>query len=367
MNDKNMSILLKNYKDHLNMMNDGLHDEVYKWDAVRYFQDNWDIDEDNFGAMFENAVSLSGNIMNSNNHPAEGIIEIAKYEDEAVRTLFRELFAEDGGDLKVREDKIQDFIDKSEELRKQYASENWRFAQDFRSALVYLSLYSPDDNYLYHPTAVQKIVTYVEIGRELGNGKNFSLAKYYKFCDEIREVLEKDEELLNSHDELLRETAYPDTMHHILTYDFISCAENYQLYDNLTVSKKATRGTSKEIDAHVQRIDQMETECRQIKEKLESLTKEIEVLFCYNMKGLDVNHKKYGAGKVTEQEGNHLTVDFTGVEKAFLLPEAFANKFLTSEKAEVAEHYLLLANKVKEVKSLRNQLKLEQYELDLER
>ena len=57
MNSKNMSILISNYKQHLQKMNDSLNDEIYKWDAVRYFQDNWDIDEDNFGAMFENAIS----------------------------------------------------------------------------------------------------------------------------------------------------------------------------------------------------------------------------------------------------------------------------------------------------------------------
>lgn len=33
-------------------------DEKYKWEAIKHFQDNWDIDAENFGDMF-NAFSAS--------------------------------------------------------------------------------------------------------------------------------------------------------------------------------------------------------------------------------------------------------------------------------------------------------------------
>lgn len=367
MNDKNMSILLTNYKEHLKVMNDSLHDEVYKWDAVRYFQDNWDVDEDNFGAMFENAVSLAGNIINNTNHPAEGIIELAKYEDDTVRSLFRDLFAEDGGDLKVRDDKIQEFIDKSEELRKQYATDNWRYAQDYRSVLAYLSLYSPDENYLYHPTAVQRMVECIEVGKEVGNGKNFSLTKYYKLCDEIKEAIEATNDVVKAHDEYLRDSAYPDPFHHILTYDFISCVEAYQLYHNVTISKRSSRGSSKEADAHTLKIEQMESECHELAQKIKLLSREIQLLFNYSIQGTWVTHKKFGKGKITEQVGNHLTVEFNGTVKTFLLPEAFSNHFLTSEEPEVFENYAALAIKIKEEKKLKNQLTLAEYTLELQR
>ena len=363
MNDKNMSILLKNYKDQLKVMNDSLHDEVYKWDAVRYFQDNWDVDDDNFGAMFENAVSLAGNIISSTSHPAEGITEIAKYDDEAVRNLFRDLLAEDGGDLKVRDEKIQDFIDRSEELRKQYAADNWRFAQDYRSALSYLSMYSPEDNYLYSPTALQKLVDCIEIGKEIGNGKSFSLTKYYKLCDEIRETIEANQDVVKAHDELLRDTAYPDHLHHILTYDFISCAETYKLYDNITVNKRASR-SSKDADAQAMKLEQMESECKEIAQKIERLTREVKELYKYQIKGMQVTHKKFGMGQIMEQVENHLTVAFQGIEKVFLLPEAFSNGFLVAQSPEVMDHYMILANKIKEGKQLKNQLKLVEYELE---
>ena len=359
-----MSMLLANYKEQLKVMNDSLHDEVYKWDAVRYFQDNWDADEDNFGAMFENAVSLAGNIINSTGHPAEGIIEIAKYEDESVRNLLRDLLADDGGDLKVRDEKIQDFIDRSEELRKQYAAENWRFAQDYRSALAYLSLYSPDDNYLYSATALQKLVDCIEIGKEVGNGKSFSLAKYYKLCDEIRETIEANQDVVKAHNEFLRDTAYPDKLHHILTYDFISCAETYQLYENITMSKRVSRGSGKDADAHAMKIEKMESECQELTQKIDRLTQEIQALLNYKINGTQVTHKKFGVGRVTGQVENHLMVTFHDVEKVFLLPEAFSNKFLIAEQPEIIEHYLLLANKIKEEKKLKSQLRLEEYELE---
>ena len=58
-------------------------------------------------------------------------------------------------------------------------------------------------------------------------------------------------------------------------------------------------------------------------------------------------------------------VDFNGVVKTFLLPEAFSNKFLTTNNEEVIHHFSLVASKIKEEKILQSQLKIDEYELEL--
>lgn len=368
MNNKNMGQLLEHYRQNLNMMNDSNHDEIYKWDAVRYFQDNWDVDEDNFGTMFENAVSQGYSLTTMNGQPVEGIIESAKYDEETVRNMFREFFAEDGGDLKIREEKLQDFIDQSEELRRQFAKDQWRYAQDYMSATAYLAMYSPDDNYLYHPEAVQRLSEYIEIGKDVGNGKNFSLIKYYHFCDQIRECIEEDKEILSLHHHFLRDSSYPDHSRHILTYDFIRSLFTYQLYGDIVISKRAAREMKKEKDEQELKVERLEKDWAGCKEKYAQVVKEIEQMFQYEIQGMKVTHKKYGDGIITEQKEKRISVDFSGTSKAFLLPEAFSNGFLrVMGQSEVTAHYTALAGKIKEEKELKNQIQLIEYELGLQR
>ena len=40
-------------------------DEIYKWKAVKVFQDSWDIKAKNFYAMLDNALSESKNLLDS--------------------------------------------------------------------------------------------------------------------------------------------------------------------------------------------------------------------------------------------------------------------------------------------------------------
>mgnify|MGYP000994314647 FL=1 len=41
------------------------NDEKYKWEAVKCFQDNWNIDAPNFGDMFRIATDKTDNLLTS--------------------------------------------------------------------------------------------------------------------------------------------------------------------------------------------------------------------------------------------------------------------------------------------------------------
>ena len=40
-------------------------DEKYKWEAVKHFQDHWNIDADDFGEMFKQATDKTFNLLAS--------------------------------------------------------------------------------------------------------------------------------------------------------------------------------------------------------------------------------------------------------------------------------------------------------------
>ena len=49
-----------------------------------------------------------------------------------------------------------------------------------------------------------------------------------------------------------------------------------------------------------------------------------------------VFHKTYGNGTITEHNGDVITVDFSGVEKKFLLPDSFEQAFLSTNDEELS-------------------------------
>ena len=55
--------------------NTHIGEELYKWRAVKKFQDVWDIGAPDFGAMFWEATSLHLNLLNSRNHYVRSMLK----------------------------------------------------------------------------------------------------------------------------------------------------------------------------------------------------------------------------------------------------------------------------------------------------
>lgn len=61
-------------------------DEKYKWEAVKHFQDNWDVNAPDFADMLERSLAKTDNLLASmNNFPARMIGGFAKTAPEEVR------------------------------------------------------------------------------------------------------------------------------------------------------------------------------------------------------------------------------------------------------------------------------------------
>lgn len=63
--------------------------EKYKWEAVKWFQDNWDINANDFADMFAKATEKTANLLASmNNFPRKMMIQYAQDDAETVRATF---------------------------------------------------------------------------------------------------------------------------------------------------------------------------------------------------------------------------------------------------------------------------------------
>ena len=70
-------------------------EEKYKWEAVRWFQDNWDVNATDFAEMLSRSLDKTFNLLASNNNFPKGmIVGFAKAAPEEVRAMFIALFDE---------------------------------------------------------------------------------------------------------------------------------------------------------------------------------------------------------------------------------------------------------------------------------
>lgn len=359
MNTENLELVLKNYIAKFDLMNDEEHNETYKWVAVEHFRKNWDIDATNFAMMFKEAVSKTANLIDNNKVlPTVGIVRLAKREPEAIREIFRHLFTKDNGILLERQENIEKFVLDTNELLEKHENGNSKYVQDRRTAIAYLSLRFPDDNYMFRTTEARKFADCIEYTDSWGSGKSFKLTKYYKMCDHLVRAIEEHPELLSVHRSGRKLQKYEDRKHHILAYDIISCATQYDLYEGIVIKpKKSKTAKVNPVEVNQKMKAELQTEYDAIQTILSELDPGTGLLEDIEFKGLTVTSKAYGTGTILDKDGQYLVVQFECGEKRFALPDAFAKGYLVTEDSRIMELCTMEADVNKRISDQKMQLK----------
>ena len=193
-------------------------DEKYKWEAIKHFQDHWNIDAKNFGEMFKVATDKTFNLLASGYaYPRGMMINFAKADDAAARQMFRDLFDE-SRDLAERVDAFQTA---SEAIRAKYDDGTWRnHYQNTNAISVYLWLRYPEKYYIY------KYEIYRDVAAELNseyrpkrNGSVESLIGGFKMYDEVCKVISEDAGVTEMFRSAVTDTCYPDPQMRTVTVD----------------------------------------------------------------------------------------------------------------------------------------------------
>jgi len=355
MNYENLHLLIDHYIEKYDIISDEINNESYKWEAVEHFQQHWNLEAEDFSTMFKEALRKTDNLIdNKTVQPTAGILEIAKYEPETIREMFQRLYTEDHGDLEARQVRVEEFIDKSKNLLEKYANGKWKFAQDNRAVIFYLSLRYPEDNYMYKAREAREFAECIEYSERFGSGKRFQLAKYYRMCDLFVRELRKRTDIINMHKKFERDDTSQDASYHILAYDIIYCAHCYHLYQDIEIRKRDT----KNVDEKKMRLIEIFQKKRyDLKIKLEQVAEEKQAYEDISLISYKVNHVKYGTGIVSKQENRHITINFQTDVKKFVLPNAFTDKFLTLEDKEIDQYFEKYGEILKRERKLQMQLK----------
>ena len=202
--------------------------EKYKWEAVKWFQDHWDVNAPDFAGMISEALSKTYNLLASmNNFPRRMIEKYAKQAPEDVRAMFIALFDETT-DVWER---IDAFKRKADELKSRLTPDVGQHYQNENVITTYLWLRYPDKYYIYKLSEVRKTNQLLGGSYEFRNGAYAdNIRGCLAFFNEIHDALILDDEITELFREQLTATCYPDPQYRTLTQTF--CFYVSRFYDD---------------------------------------------------------------------------------------------------------------------------------------
>lgn len=214
MNKKAFENIISFYKSNYSKIE---KQELYKWKAVQTFQENWDIDAEDFHGMLQRSLQDTSNLMSAGNYyPRRMILWMAEKDEDTVRGMFRELY-DLTIDFKVR---IENFRKTAKRLVEMYKEKNvHHHYQDDRAIMVYLNLRYPEKYYFYKYTMFKDFVERIDYDEAPQSGEIENLFRFESLCNYIHNYIMQDEELLKLYEP--RKEKYYDPEYHLLVQDII--------------------------------------------------------------------------------------------------------------------------------------------------
>lgn len=357
MNVNNFNIIIQEYINHFELINNDEHREFSKWYAFKRYKDKFDINADDFALMFKDAIKEAAWLVdNAFVCPTNGVAYLASKEEtkEHIRDLFIELYSEDNGDLIVRQNKIFNFRDKFNDLLNKYEPNKWKYKQDFRCVLLYLTLMYPEQNYLFKSSQANPFRECIEFTDSFGSGEDFSLKKYYQMCDAIVDKINDTPELVEMHKSRINNDMYQDINYHLLAFDIIYCAVAYGMYAGIEI-RKPSKMTKSEREEYARQQD-LQNQLVEVQAELNTQYEIFDDIQDVSIVGMKIEHKDYGVGTVIEQNGTIVSIEFNSKIMKFQFPTAFKVGKLVVEDETIIEFFTQLFETTNTIKKLEERI-----------
>ena len=361
MNIKNLQTILDRYEENYYVINNSVNDEIFKWRATKQFRNIWFSDEFKdkpFSEMFREAKKEFHNIMdNYGISPSNGVVKIAENNGEAVSKLFNEvLFADDGGDLDIRQNNVDLFIEGMNKLSEQYFPKSHMYLQDRHAAYCYLFFYKPQENYIYRYTDAEEFSKCIEFGKDLGSGQDFKLKYYYEMCDLVVKELKKHNSLLEKYFAFLSDKCYKDESLHLLAFDIMFCCKPYGLFNGLEyVSKKESIKAFTEAELRKAEKEAKEAKIATIESEIRGLKDRVNEYAKTTLIGIKIKHIKYGDGVIVGHDVNTIDAEFSDGKKSLSLGQQFSDRFEFDNRDEIIEKMSDYAESLERIEELEQE------------
>ena len=190
-------------------------EEKYKWQAVKHFQDNWQLNAEDFPTMLKRSLEKTGNLLASaGSFPRFMIERFSRSDPERVRAMFAALFDE-SADLHERMEAFKNASDsflESDGSRMHFQDEN--------TISTYLWLRYPDKYYIYKWGECRAVSNKLALGYRFKKGDYANNVRdHFTMYEAICDAAQADPELRKLLDSQLTDDCYPDPALKTLTID----------------------------------------------------------------------------------------------------------------------------------------------------
>ncbi|WP_152286727.1 hypothetical protein [Flavicella marina] len=213
---------INDFKQHI--QDTAEYKSLFKWDALKQFQDNWDLKAEDFKEMYEN--SFSKNVATrlwegENFFPKQAMLTMIDYDEEKVRGMFRNLLNEEK-DLEAR---IEFFVYDCNTIRNQILKTNPEFKHhyhgDYAMISIYLAFHYPQKYSIYKYNEFKQFMEAVK-SKSIPTEKE--ITRFFKVMKTINVLISKDEELLAIHKKIREINNSYKEESLLLAQDFYHCS-----------------------------------------------------------------------------------------------------------------------------------------------
>ena len=365
MNELHMEQIFKHYIDDFEKLNNPEYMEYYKWQIVKRFRPLMDdalkSENSEFAANLLKVKKLTSNLVDSYTQPFQGLVRFSEHEPETVRNMFKSLFENSDGIMEKRQNAVTAFLKKSHELRDKYFPGSYLYKDDMHSVTTYLFLYDPDYNYIFKSSHALIFADCIEFYDDWGSGDSVKLDVYYRMCNQIVSAIKNCPEMMKTDASRFEngwgidpQTFAQDKEKHILAFDLIYCCSTYGLFSGITFKRPKT----KEKQLIQEKKEKAVRFAEELKAAQDELKKLQEALACLNMVfkiGEGIQHKKYGLGTITDNNGNSIEIEFAnGDKKKFGMFLSAVNNIIVSQTDDYAEQMQKYRETLKKEAAIKN-------------
>ena len=203
--------------------------ESYKWVALKHFKENYAKDYGTINDWIRNIFGKADNLLTSYRYlPFDVLLDFSQPNGKPheLEALFSALWKRNVLPTKER---VCNFIEGAKSIMQTMAKEgygdwkgrkNLNTYQDAHAVSVYLSMFYPNDFYIYKYSIFKDFAQIVDYPI-ISNDAVDRLFEYQRLCNLVKEELKKDDEFIIDYKNWLKSHNYEDHNLNLLTQDFI--------------------------------------------------------------------------------------------------------------------------------------------------
>ncbi len=359
MNRENLHELICRYEDNFYMINDRKHDEIFKWKVVKCFRDVWFADEYRdlpFAKRFHLATKDSSVLINNSMiSPTNGVVKLAEEYPEEVEKLFSETLFSGETNPEIVQQQMDRFLNEMERLRQEKFPRFYRYKQERHAASCYLAFFNPEVHFIYRYSEAEEFAKYIEFGKDLGAGADFSLPNYYEMANLVVDALKEHQSLIDRHNDFIKDAPkyYRDESLHLMAFDLMYCCRCYNFYTGMThASKKDSLKAYTQKQAQEKAAQERMERLREMEDQLHAIDVELERVEDISLMDVEVTLKGFGSGVVVFHDHNTIRVQFLDALKTFIISKKFPQRPSFDDDEVIVEAYTRYAELLEDKKRI---------------